>query len=132
MNTIGERIKAVRNARKYTQLAFAEQLGLKRNTVGGYEIGTVVPSDRTIQDICQKFHINEHWLRTGEGKMENPVDPDQELADFFAEVYQAPLDDPCRRVIAVLQRINRNCPELFAEIVKAATEAVTEQTKKED
>lgn len=127
-----ERIKAVRKEEKLTQTEFGERLGVKGNTVTGWETGLRTPSDAIITSICREFRINEHWLRTGEGKMENPVDPDQELADFFAEVYQAPLDDPCRRVIAVLQRINRNCPELFAEIVKAATEAVTEQTKKED
>ena len=132
MNTIGERIKAVRNARKYTQLAFAEQLGLKRNTVGGYEIGTVVPSDRTISDICSKFRIDENWLRTGEGDMKAAVDDDQELADFFAQVYHAPLDDPCRQVITVMQRINRNCPELFGAIVEAAAETVQKTTKNED
>ncbi len=24
--------------------------------------------------ICEKFHINEHWLKTGEGEMFNIID----------------------------------------------------------
>lgn len=67
MSTIGERIKWLRKDQKLTQQAFADKLGLKRNTVGGYEIGTVTMSDRTIGDICAKFAVNDSWLRTGEG-----------------------------------------------------------------
>lgn len=48
---IGGRIKEVRKAVNKTQQAFADIIGLKRNTVANYEIGNVAPSDRTIADI---------------------------------------------------------------------------------
>lgn len=67
METVGERIKSVRNMLNLTQQAFSERLGLKRNTIGSYEINAGVPSDRTISDICREFGVNEVWLRTGEG-----------------------------------------------------------------
>lgn len=68
MDNLQERIKLVRKTKGLTQQDFADKLGLKRNTVGGYEIGTVTPSDRTISDICREFGVNEVWLRTGEGE----------------------------------------------------------------
>lgn len=68
METVGERIKSVRNMLNLTQQAFSERLGLKRNTIGSYEINAGVPSDRTISDICREFGVNEIWLRTGEGE----------------------------------------------------------------
>lgn len=68
METIGDRIKSVRNTLNLTQQAFSERLGLKRNTIGSYEINAGVPSDRTISDICREFGVNEVWLRTGEGE----------------------------------------------------------------
>ena len=68
METVGERIKNVRNKLNLTQQAFSERLGLKRNTIGSYEINAGVPSDRTISDICREFGVNEVWLRTGEGE----------------------------------------------------------------
>ena len=68
METVGERIKSVRNMLNLTQQAFSERLGLKRNTIGSYEINAGVPSDRTISDICREFGVNEVWLRTGEGE----------------------------------------------------------------
>lgn len=69
---IGERIKEVRKAAGLTQQKFAESLGLKRNTVGSYEINQISPSDRTIADICRVFGVSEKWLRTGEGDMSAP------------------------------------------------------------
>lgn len=68
METVGDRIKSVRNKLNLTQQAFSERLGLKRNTIGSYEINAGVPSDRTISDICREFGVNEVWLRTGEGE----------------------------------------------------------------
>lgn len=68
METVGDRIKSVRNKLNLTQQAFSERLGLKRNTIGSYEINAGVPSDRTISDICREFGVNEIWIRTGEGE----------------------------------------------------------------
>lgn len=81
-DTIGERIKEVRKQNGLTQQAFANKLGLKRNTVGGYEINSVTPSDRTILDICQEFGISENWLRTGEGEMCIPRSREEEIAEL--------------------------------------------------
>lgn len=69
---IGGRIKEVRKAAGLTQQKFAEAIGLKRNTVGNYEIELISPSDRTITDICRVFGVSEKWLRTGEGDMSAP------------------------------------------------------------
>lgn len=133
METVSNRIARIIDEKcAGNRSKFARQVNITPAYAAQIYSGERTPSDRTISDICREFRVNENWLRTGEGQMESPVDPDQELADFFAEVYQAPLDDPCRQVIAVLQRINRNCPELFGEIVRAAAEAVQGTTKKED
>lgn len=69
--TINERIKEIRNKEGITQQAFANRVKLKRGTIASYEVGLLEPSDRTIKDICDEFHINEEWLRTGEGEMQS-------------------------------------------------------------
>ena len=127
-----DRIAMVIEDSGLTKTKFAEKIGISPAFLSQMCSGVRSPSDRTISDICSKFHIDENWLRTGEGDMKAAVDDDQELADFFAQVYHAPLDDPCRQVITVMQRINRNCPELFGAIVEAAAETVQKTTKKED
>ena len=66
---MNERIKELRKTLNLTQQEFADRLSLKRNTIATYEIGKAVPSDRTLNDICREFNVNEDWLRNGTGEM---------------------------------------------------------------
>lgn len=78
------RIVEVRKARKLNQGQFAEKLGLSRSFINQVETGKKNISDRTIADICRCFHINEKWLRTGEGEMEiSPSEAMSPLQEFF-------------------------------------------------
>lgn len=63
-----ERIKKVRKSNGLTQAEFGEKIGVKGNTVTGYETGIRSPSDAIIVSICREFNVNEIWLRTGEGE----------------------------------------------------------------
>lgn len=63
------RIKSVRESAGLSQGDFAKKLNISRNFANQIETGNRKPSDRTIMDICRVFHINENWLRTGEGEM---------------------------------------------------------------
>lgn len=85
MDNLQERIKFVRKTKGLTQQDFADKLGLKRNTVGGYEIGTVAPSDRTISDICREFGVNEVWLRTGKGEPFQEETRQEQITRFAAQ-----------------------------------------------
>ena len=85
METVGERIKSVRNMLNLTQQAFSERLGLKRNTIGSYEINAGVPSDRTISDICREFGVNEVWLRTGDGEPFQEETRQEQIMRFAAQ-----------------------------------------------
>ena len=116
MNAIGDRIKEVRKIKGLTQQRFADELGLKRNTVGGYEIGTVTPSDRTIADISQKFDINESWLRTGEGEMMRTVSRDEEISSFMGDVMRGESDDFRQRLVAVLAKLDTSEWEILEKM----------------
>lgn len=72
--TIGERIKKVRKAKSLTQQVFADNIGIKQNSVALLESGKRSPSDQTIAFICKTYHVNEEWLRTGAGEMFAPED----------------------------------------------------------
>ena len=71
MNELKDRIKEVRKGLmpKASQENFAEMLGTTRNAIASYELGKVIPTDTFLQLLCMKFHVNETWLRTGEGEM---------------------------------------------------------------
>ena len=64
-----DRIKALRKELGLTQEKFADSLSMKRNTIATYEIGRNEPIDAVIALICEKFNVNEEWLRTGTGEM---------------------------------------------------------------
>lgn len=66
---IGERIKLLRKDLKLTQEEFGAKIGVKGNTVTGYERGSRTPSDSVINYICLIFNVNQTWLRTGDGDM---------------------------------------------------------------
>lgn len=95
---IGERIKALRKALGKTQQAFADTIGLKRNTIANYEIDQITPSDRTIADICREFNVSETWLRTGEGEMFLDLGEDEELLQVLASI-QVSDDDVIKDIL---------------------------------
>ena len=127
-DTIGERIKEVRKQNGLTQQAFADKLGLKRNTVGGYEINSVTPSDRTILDICQEFGISEKWLRTGEGDMRIPMSRDEEIADMVGKALSG--DNEFKK--SVIRMICTRSESELDALEKMLTQLVEDAQKNKD
>jgi len=127
MTTIGERIKEIRKSKGYTQQRFADELGLKQNTIATYEMNKTMPSDRTIQDICQKFRIREEWLRTGEGEMEIADTQRDKLQNFFADVLATAPDERSAFVAAL-----DDLPAEFWPLVAELARKYADSLKKED
>lgn len=123
--SIGSRIKEVRKNSGLTQQKFADIINLKRNTIGSYEIDLIVPSDRTIVDICREFDVNEGWLRTGEGEMLIKKSKEAEISALIGDVLRGE-DDFRRRFIAVLLRMK---PEEWRLLEKKVLDLVEELKK---
>lgn len=101
--TIGERIKEIRKSENLTQQVLADRLGLKRNTIGNYEVNIITPSDRTISDICREFGVNELWLRTGEGEMFKAKSPaSDKIMDFASSIARNDDAEFRKRFVAML------------------------------
>lgn len=123
---IGERIKEVRKAKKITQQALADAIGLKRNTIANYEIGNVEPSDRTISDICREFDVNEEWLRTGKEPMFQPKSRNEELMEFATKVAEGNPGSIQAQLLAVMARLTDEQWEVLAQVARE----FVEETKK--
>ena len=80
-----QRIKLLRKELGLTQQEFADKLGIKRTTIGNYELGRNEPVDSVISLICDRCHVNETWLRTGNGVMFEQVSRDDELLRLIDE-----------------------------------------------
>lgn len=128
MSTIYERIKVLRKAKGLTQQKLADALGLKQNTVATYEMGKTAPSDRTVTDICEKFNVNEDWLRTGTGEMFAPVNRDKEIEAFMDTVMKSESADFRRRLVSVLSKLDSAEWKLLENMaLKLAAEAEAEK-----
>ncbi|WP_246449047.1 S24 family peptidase [Paracoccus amoyensis] len=53
--------------------AFAEDLGINAETLGGYERGDSLPDQWFLLDYKKRFSVNLDWLLTGEGEMFHPA-----------------------------------------------------------
>lgn len=96
-----ERFKILRKDTGLTQKDFAARVGLSQNFIAQIESGSKVPSDRTVSDICRIFHVNEDWLRTGEGEMYDL--PEDRTAAIVSDLLED--DSPMNRLILnVLER----------------------------
>lgn len=66
---INQRIKLLRKSLHFDQEKFGKLINVPKSSVYSYEANKREASERIILDVCRKFSVNEHWLRTGEGEM---------------------------------------------------------------
>lgn len=85
---MNKRIAEVRKEAGINQQDFADRIGITKNYVSLIETGGRIPSDRTISDICREFHVNEQWLRTGEGEMHPPKSRGEEIGEIVRAAAQ--------------------------------------------
>ena len=78
VESVGDRFKAVRKKRDYTQEELAAELHISRNSVGMIERGMFRPSEEIIDLLCDRLWIDKNWLLTGVGNMERT-----ELTPFY-------------------------------------------------
>lgn len=115
---MNERIKALRKFLNMTQEEFSKQIGLSRNFIAQVEIGTKVPSDRTITDICREYNVNEDWLRTGNGEMFKSRTREQEIGAFVNEVMELNDDSFEKKLVGALARLEPKDWECLEAIAK--------------
>lgn len=83
---MNQRLREVRKALGLKQREVAAAVHVADSTVASWETGSFTPGDRTIYSFCAQFHVNEDWLRTGEGEMFLNVDKKEQITKFVADV----------------------------------------------
>ena len=102
MNHLNERINYLIKSLGMKKTAFAEKLNVSQAFVSQLCSGVKQPSERTIQDICTKFNVNENWLRNGTGEMFIRLSRNDEIAKFVGELMKEEEDSFKNRLIAGL------------------------------
>ena len=111
-----ERIKILRKTLKLTQQAFAETLGLSRDTIANVEGGRIEIKDIFILSICREFNVNETWLRTDEGEMFIELSRDEQIAEFVGRTLSTESESFKKRFIAMLAKLDESDWETLEKI----------------
>lgn len=83
---MASRLKMARKSRGYSQEALANAIGVSRGVVSNIEYEKTEPQALVIHAICEELRIDENWLVSGEGEMENTPDL-QKSARILSEIY---------------------------------------------
>lgn len=118
---MNSRIKKIRNDFSLTQQQFADRLGIKRGAIANYEIGRNEPIDAVITLICDKFNVNEDWLRNGNGEPYIEKSRSDIIAEFTGKLMKDEDASFRRRLTEALAKLDENEWELLEKIAKSAT-----------
>ena len=62
MQTLGQKLKELRNSRNLTAREVAEAVGLTRNAIINYESDTREPSLQILKKLCDFFDVSADYL----------------------------------------------------------------------
>lgn len=105
------RIKQIRKKEGLSQTKFGERLGVTLSAVQKWEMGHNQPDAASVKLICEKFHINETWLRTGDGEMTASKSRQQEMADLVRSLMADSTDSFRSALVTTLLRFDPEGPE---------------------
>lgn len=117
MNSFGERISALISELGITKTSFADRLNITQPYVSKL-IKNGTPSDRLIEDICEKFNVREEWIRTGEGEMFSPLDRQDQIANLTATLFKGEKNSFKERLILALAGLDENEWEMLEKIAE--------------
>lgn len=80
------RIKELRESLKMTQKSFSEYIGIKQQTLSGYERGIMKPSLDIVIGIAEKCHVSIDWL-CGLSEHQKPDNEFQTYGDIISTLF---------------------------------------------
>ena len=122
---MNNRIRELRKHLGMTTEVFGKKIGIVSSAVTNIEAGRRQPTQQLITSICREFKVNEQWLRTGEGDMFLPTDPDAEIAEFVGTV----LSDARPSFRKKLIRALADLPEEGWEAIEAFARKLAEKNE---
>ena len=111
-----DRISAIIKDNGLSKTAFAKSLNLSQPFVSQLCAGVSMPSERTIRDICEKYNVNEFWLRTGEGEMCRVKTRKEEMTEFATKFVGGELSEFQTNLINVISKLDADQIALLANI----------------
>lgn len=121
---MNERVKELRLHLGLSGEKFGEKIGIKKSSLSQIETGKNSLTEQNILSICREFHVNEKWLRTGEGEMFVDLTRDEEIASFVGDL-QAMGDDAFqKKVISALAKLSTDEWRVLEALAKSLLQEV--------
>ena len=115
METITDRIQKVMKDKGIKNKDISEKLNISSASVSQFVNGKTKPSNANIRLFCKQFHVNEEWMRTGEGNPYFDVSDDFGIERMMAEVLNEPDDSSKKKFFAVLAQME---PEFWDQVAE--------------
>lgn len=115
---MNERLKQLRESLGLTTRDFGERIKLTGGAISNMEGGVRGITDRTIQLICNEFHVSEQWLRTGVGQMFVQQSRDEKIANFIGHALAEEGDTFKKRLINLLCSLDEQDWEALQRIAE--------------
>lgn len=104
--SMSERILEIINCLGISKTDFANTLKVTPAYISKLINKGTMPSDRLIDDICEKYGIVEEWLRTGNGDMFVSGIKDKQISAMLADVMKSGEDSFRHRLVSALARLD--------------------------
>lgn len=127
---VHDRIKEIRISLGLNQSDFGNKIGLGQAGVSALEKGIRGITDRNIQLICEKFNVNEEWLRNGEGEMFLDVSEEDEFMKAATEL-RISGDEGIMQAVIEYWKMSPEQRELIKNFIINIGDAYKKEQKKE-
>jgi len=111
-----ERIKYLRKTYlKLSRKDFGRILGTSESEIANIEYNRLAKPEAKeplLKLICKEFNINEQWLRTGEGSVEEELTADEELLKLSAQLLKEE-DELLKGFILTYGKLNKENRDLI-------------------
>ena len=120
MDTIGERLKFIREKIGLSQKKFADSLGISKGSIILYEKNDRSPDSSLLKTLFEKYKVSPNWLFLGQGE---PFIGEHQKAEGESKGEVIPIDGPMDEAIQMLIEAEQETgiianPELRRKILK--------------
>ena len=119
MQTIANRLNLLIDALGIRKAKLAEDLGITASSVSTMCSGKSNPSSQTIAAICRIYHVNEQWLRTGEGEMFLPRTPSSDLGEIVGKAMGRDANAERQKMLDLINRLSDAEIVLLAQLLES-------------
>lgn len=119
LETIGERIRSIREEHHMSRRKFGEVLGTSENAIVNIEYDRLKRPDQKepiYKLICKEFGINMEWLMYGTGDKKCDDLRDAQISEFVGRTFENESETFKKRFIAMLSSLDESDWETLEKI----------------